>query len=126
MADDVEAFAALRRWATTDVFAGTIVTRHVERGRGEITGRMAEVARDGKRFEKNLRHDHRRPDVQHDSVLELRHDRSEPLKIEMGRLAEHRAIGRGMLVDDVRADGDVDGDGDIAGDPLMEKAQLAI
>ena len=37
------------------------------------------------------------------------------MEIEVGGLSEDRAIGGGVLVDDIGADGDVGGDGDIEG-----------
>src|SRR4051812_31054629 len=60
MAGDLVALSALERRALHDVHARPVMALHVEVG-GHESGRfsIAEIARDGERFQEDLGHDHR-------------------------------------------------------------------
>src|ERR1017187_2224386 len=126
MADDVVAVTAFVCRATDDVFIRTIMADHVERDGREVVHLVAEVAGDRERLEKNLGHDDGRTDIQDNATFELGDDGGELLKIKVRRFAEYAAICRRVLMDDVRADGNVDGGGNLADDTLVQDAQLTV
>ena len=126
MANDIIAVPAFGDGAANDVFGGSIVADHIERRGGELVHRMAEIAGDGQRFEEDFRHDNRRADVENDAALQLGHNTSEGLEIEVTRFAQHGAISDRMLVNDVGADGDMNGDRGLADHALMKQTEFPV
>ena len=126
MADEIESLAAEFGGATLDIFGGAIVASHVEGGGGKAFDFVAEVAGDGQGFEKDFWHDDRAPDVEDHAAFEVGADGGEGLEIKVGGLSEDRAIGGGVLVDDIGADGDVGGDGDIESGTRGENGEVKI
>ncbi len=113
VAGELNAAATRERRSLDDVHPRAVVALHVAIARGEILGlSTVQIARDGQRLEKHFRHDHRAAEIQdHATVVEIGHRTREALEIAMTRGAQGRAIGRGMLVNDLGADRRVDGHG---------------
>ena len=114
VARELDATAAGERRSLDDVDAGTVVPLHVTVASHESRRlAAAQVARDGEGLEEDLGHHHRAAEIQHDPAVVERGERcGEPLEIAVARGAERRAIGRGMLVDDVGAERGVHRDRD--------------
>ncbi len=100
--------APLRR-ALDDVHARPVVALHVEvagRERGGLS--RVQVSRDGERLEKNLRHDHRASQIEHDAAIVQRGQRrGETPEIAVARLPDRGAVRGRMLVDDLGTEGGV-------------------
>jgi hypothetical protein len=126
VADEIKALPAELGWPSLHILRRAIVARHVK-GRGcKAFHLVAEIPRDGECLEEDFGHDHRAPDIEDDAAFELRHDRGERLEIAIAGLAEHRAVGRRVLVRDVGADGHVHGDGKVEFSGGGEQTEVAI
>src|SRR4051794_37936901 len=79
---------------------------HVEIDRHEILrAALIQIARDRQRLQENLRHYHRTAEVEHDAaVVEIGERRREASEIAMARVADRRATGRRVLMDDLGAE----------------------
>src|ERR1700722_19753214 len=108
VSDDVVAMTALMSRATYHILGGSIMADHVEGDGREVFDLVTEVAGDRERLEKNLGHDDGGSDIQHNAALKLRDNRGKLLEVDVARFAEHAAVRRRVLMNDVRADGDVD------------------
>src|SRR4029079_7400450 len=108
---DLVSLAALQRGTLDDVHARAIVALLVEIDRDEIPRFSGvEIPRDRERLEKDLGHDHRAAEVEHDTtVVDLRERRGEATEVAVARVTDRGAIGLGMLVNDLGAECGVDG-----------------
>ena len=77
----------------------------VEVGGGDLPGRVAEVAGDGERLQKHLRANDARAKVHVDAAFQFGNGIAELVEVDAAALADGGEIHRGMLVDDVRAQG---------------------
>ena len=91
--------------------AGPVVALEVHVDGGEVAHPVSQVAGQVERLHEHLRQHHRRAQVQVDAALEAAHHRGELPEVAHASLADRGAVGVGMHVDDVGADGDVHGDG---------------
>src|SRR5687768_12222107 len=106
------AFPAALRRALHDVDSRAVVALHVEIAGGE-PGRLSivQVARDRERLEKHFRHYHRATEVEdYAPVVKCGQRRGEPPEIPVARVSDSRAVGGGVLVNDLRAESGMDGE----------------
>ena len=94
---------ALERRPLDDIHARPVVSLHVEIDRHEVLRLPAvQIPRNGERFEKNFRHDHRAPEIEHDSTItDSDQSAGEASKVSMTRVANRRAVRGGMLMNDL-------------------------
>src|SRR5580704_9446493 len=111
VADDVVAMTAFVGGTTDHIFSGAIMADHIKRDRRKIVNGVPEVAGDRKRLKEDFRHNYCRANIQNYASFKLRNDGGKLLEVNVARFAEHATIRRRVLMDDVRADGDVDGRG---------------
>src|SRR4051794_25147798 len=91
----------------------TVVLLHVEVRRGEVVHVVPQVLSDRERLQEHLGEEHGAADVQVDTaVAQLRHHGGEDLEVGVARGPDDGAVGGGVLVRDVGADGYVHGDRD--------------
>src|SRR5512143_84508 len=97
--------------ALDHVYPRTVVTLHVAVARGEPGGpAVVQIASDGQRLEKYLRHHDGAAEIQHHAaVVEVRQAARQPLEVPVAGSADDGPVRRGMLVDDLRAECGVDG-----------------
>src|SRR5438128_5789056 len=98
--------AALLGRSLHHVDARAVVPLHVAVAGREVRGPAGvQVASDGERFEEHLGHHHRAAQIEYyPPSVEVGECRGEPLEVAVARGAECRAVGGGVLVDDLRAD----------------------
>src|SRR5437899_3417261 len=112
MAGEGEAAAAALRRSVDDVHAWAIVADEVHVGGGEIFDPVPEVAREVEGLEENFGHHDRGAEVEDDAARELGGNRGEAMEVGHARGTDGSAVGVGMHMDDVGAEGDVNGRGD--------------
>ena len=101
--------AARARRALDDVDPRPVVPLHVEIGGEEMGGAAApEIPRDGERLEEDFRQHHRAAEVEHRAALIERRQRArQTAEVAVAGGADGGAVGGGVLVDDLGADGGV-------------------
>ena len=141
VAGDMEALSTQRNRAVDNILARTVVIiRHiifhraaviaqgdeVKIGRGEDPHRVAQVARNRQCLEKHLGANHRRAKIAEDASFQVAYRSGKDLKILPAGPTEGSKIYRRMLVNDIRAQGDMNGIGDAQAVGGIEQAVLAV
>lgn len=112
MTGDGVSFAPLLDGALDDVYRGPVMLDHVDVGRREIRDIVAEVPGETQGLQEHLRHDHGAAEIQHNPAMTKVCDRCRKnTEIPKGCRADSGSVGRWMLMDDVRANGDMQGIG---------------
>lgn len=125
--EGVAATAGVGVGAFDDVDSGAVVLEEIEVDGGEIAERVAEVANDADGFEKDFGHDDGGSDVEIDAAfIEAANHFAKEAKVVVGRFADGGAVGAGVGVRGVGADGDVDGDGEFSAVSAVEEAAVCV
>ena len=126
VAGEVEAFAALQSRTLHHVGRGAVLANKIKIRGGEVFHLIPQVADHGERLQKDLGQEHGRTDVQVGPALEAAHQAAEEAEVVVAGLADGRAAGRGVDVDDVRADRHVHGHGDVQAGGRGEQAEIVV
>src|SRR5262249_47194966 len=98
-----------------DVLQRSVMLDEIEICGGDGAQGHAEIANDGNSFEKNFGQEHSGTPIEiYAARMHFFHEGTEEAEIVVGGCAEHGAVGRGMHVREVGADGEVNGDGNLA------------
>src|SRR5262245_7157966 len=111
MPDQLDAAAAGGRRAADAVHGRPVVAHEVHVDGGDASHPPADVAREVERLHEHLGEHDGGPEVQVDAAVEVGDHAGEKAEVAQAALADGRACGVGMHVDDVGADGDVHGGG---------------
>lgn len=125
-ADEVKSPALFADRPPDNILIRPVLEHEVEDGRSEAFEPDPLVPDKGDGFEKDLGQENRRSDVDMDTALESADKGGEGEKITKGPLADRRAVGARMEMNDVRAQGDMDGDGNPEPMARGKKAEIFV